>query len=108
MRAILVCGTSQTGWNLAVQLCVMKDVGRTRLRLERRQPSEPRIALEVPEIDETWTAVCRLPFRLRTVLVLRFYQDLSEAGISDALGCRPGTVKSRLHRGLAKMREELS
>ncbi len=79
-----------------------------RLRLERRAPAEPRITLEEPEIDETWAAVCRLPFRLKAVLVLRFYLDLSEADISDVLGCRPGTVKSRLHRGLSKMREELS
>lgn len=78
-----------------------------RLRLERQLPVQDRIVLDEPQIDETWVAVCRLPFRLRAVLVLRFYQDLSEAQISHVLGCRPGTVKSRLHRGLAKLREEL-
>jgi RNA polymerase sigma factor (sigma-70 family) len=79
-----------------------------RLRLERRVPVQDRIALGEPEIDETWEAVCRLPFRLKAVLVLRFYQDLSETEISEVVGCRPGTVKSRLHRGLAKLREELT
>jgi RNA polymerase sigma factor (sigma-70 family) len=52
--------------------------------------------------------VCRLPFRQRSVLALRFYSDLSEAEIARVLGCRPGTVKSSLSRGLAKLREELS
>lgn len=79
-----------------------------RLRLERREAVQERITLDEPEIDETWDAVCRLPFRLRAVLVLRFYQDLSELEISEVLGCRPGTVKSRLHRGLVKLREELT
>jgi DNA-directed RNA polymerase specialized sigma24 family protein len=37
--------------------------------------------------------------------VLRFYEDLPEADIARALGCRPGTVKSLLHRGLAQLRE---
>ena len=37
--------------------------------------------------------------------MLRFYEDLSEADIAVALGCRPGTVKSLLHRGLAELRK---
>ncbi len=59
-------------------------------------------------MDETWAAVCRLPFRQRAVLALRFYEDLSEADIAAVLGCRLGTVKSSLHRGLSKLRAELS
>ncbi|MGO9342302.1 MAG: sigma-70 family RNA polymerase sigma factor [Acidimicrobiales bacterium] len=78
-----------------------------RLRLERRSSPQERIILDEPAFDETWAAVCRLPFRLRAVLVLRFYQDLSESEISRVLRCKPGTVKSRLHRGLTKLREEL-
>lgn len=78
-----------------------------RLRLERRRPAPEPSNLEAPELDETWTAVCRLPFRQRAVLVLRFYEDLSEAEIARVLGCRPGTVKSALHRGLSKLRGEL-
>ena len=37
-------------------------------------------------------------------LVLRYYLDLSEADMADALGCRRGTVKSLLHRALADLR----
>ena len=49
-----------------------------------------------------------LPDRYRAALVLRYYEDLSEADIAAALGCRPGTVKSLLHRGLAKLKEQLT
>jgi RNA polymerase sigma factor (sigma-70 family) len=79
-----------------------------RLRLERRLPPPEQIILSTPEIDETWTAVQKLPFRQRAVLVLRFYEDMSEADIAQVLQCRPGTVKSSLHRGLEKLRSELS
>jgi RNA polymerase sigma factor (sigma-70 family) len=79
-----------------------------RLRLERRLPPKQRITFIDPEIDETWAVLCRLPFRQRAVLALRFYDDLSEADIAQVLGCRPGTVKSNLNRGLSKLREELS
>ena len=41
-----------------------------------------------------WPLVCALPPRQRAVIVLRYYEDLSEAQIADALGCAPGTVKS--------------
>jgi RNA polymerase sigma factor (sigma-70 family) len=61
-----------------------------------------------PELDETWSALCRLPFRHRSVVILRFYEDLSIEEIAQVLGCRLGTVKSRLHRGLEKLRSELS
>ncbi|GAB3862943.1 hypothetical protein GCM10027610_108430 [Dactylosporangium cerinum] len=38
---------------------------------------------------------------------MRFYLDLPEAQIAAALGCRPGTVKSLLHRALAAIKEDL-
>jgi RNA polymerase sigma factor (sigma-70 family) len=71
-------------------------------------PDRESFTFKDPEIDETWVAVCRLPFRQRAVLALRFYEDMSEAEIARVLGCRPGTVKSGLHRGLSRLREELS
>lgn len=79
-----------------------------RLRLERNQSARDRLVFDDPVIDETWELVSRLPFRQRAVLALRFYEDLPEAEIARVLRCRPGTVKSSLHRGLAKLREELS
>jgi RNA polymerase sigma-70 factor (sigma-E family) len=83
-----------------------------RQRLERRhaQPPPPTYA-ELPDVatrDRLWTALLRLPHRQRAALVLRFYLDLSEADTADRLGCRPGTVKSAVARGLAALRTELS
>lgn len=45
-----------------------------------------------------------LPYRQRAAIVLRFYSDLSEVEIAEVLGCRPGTVGSLIHRGLARLR----
>jgi RNA polymerase sigma-70 factor (sigma-E family) len=53
--------------------------------------------------EELADAIAALPFRQRAVLVLRYYEDLSEAEIADALGCRPGTVKSLASRALAQL-----
>ncbi|HET6909168.1 MAG TPA: sigma-70 family RNA polymerase sigma factor [Mycobacteriales bacterium] len=52
-------------------------------------------------------ALAALPARQRTVLVLRYYCDLSEAEIAAEMGCRPGTVKSQAARGLATLRVRL-
>ncbi len=57
---------------------------------------------------EIWSALRRLSERRRTALVLRFYGDLSTAEIAEAMDCRPGTVSSLLHRGLADLRKELA
>jgi RNA polymerase sigma-70 factor (sigma-E family) len=79
-----------------------------RFALERRRAPVPEPVIGDPEIDETWAVVCRLPFRQRAVLALRYYADLSEAEVAQILGCRIGTVKSAHHRALARLRQELS
>ena len=43
----------------------------------------------------------------RAVVVLRFHLDWSIDAIAEALGCKPGTVKSRLHRGLQRLERML-
>jgi RNA polymerase sigma-70 factor (sigma-E family) len=57
--------------------------------------------------DELLTALDRLPVRMRAVLVLRYWEDLSEADVATTMGCSVGTVKSQAARGLARMREVL-
>ena len=60
-----------------------------------------------PEIDETWSAVSRLPGRERAVVVLRYWLDLSEADIAASLEWPIGTVKSTLHRAIQRLRKDL-
>ena len=65
---------------------------------------------DVPVLDRSllWPLVCALPDRQRAVIVLRYYEDLSEAQIADVLGCAPGTVKSQAHAGMAALRRALA
>jgi RNA polymerase sigma-70 factor (sigma-E family) len=52
-------------------------------------------------------ALARLPARQREVLMLRYYEDLTEAEIAKKLGCAPGTVKSSAARALRALRDML-
>ena len=52
-------------------------------------------------------ALARLPERQREVLLLRYYEDLTEAEIAKRLGCAPGTVKSSAARALRSLRDML-
>lgn len=54
--------------------------------------------------DHLADTLAALPAKRRAALILRYYEDLSEAEIAEALGVRRGTVKSLLHRGLAQLR----
>ena len=48
-----------------------------------------------------------LPARQRAILILRYYEDLSEAQVAHLLSCSVGTVKSTASRGLSRLREAL-
>jgi RNA polymerase sigma-70 factor (sigma-E family) len=52
-------------------------------------------------------ALRALPARQRTVLVLRFYEDLPVAEVADLLGCSAGAVKTHTHRGIRRLRQLL-
>ncbi|MBA2560506.1 MAG: SigE family RNA polymerase sigma factor [Propionibacteriales bacterium] len=54
-----------------------------------------------------WQQVCGLPPRQRTALVLRYYEDLSEAETAALMGCSVGTVKSQVSTALDKLRERV-
>jgi hypothetical protein len=57
-------------------------------------------------VDDAMTIdslLARLPDAQREVLVLRFWHDLPEAEIGEIVGCPTGTVKSRIHNGLARL-----
>jgi RNA polymerase sigma-70 factor (sigma-E family) len=97
------------------RILIRAAVRRTRRRAWRAE----ELVAEVPDdpvgdlsesVDQrltVWPLLGALPARQRAVLVLRYYEELSEAQIADALGCSPGTVKSHASRALATLRSQL-
>jgi len=97
------------GWVYRVALNWALDRLRRRSRERRLLPrlvpaAERGDPLVEPGLDP---ALAALPIEQRAVVVLAVAFDWSHRQIADALGIRPGTVKSRLHRGLQRLREEL-
>lgn len=78
-------------------------VERRHARRATRHPVGP----STPVIDETWHCLRRLAPDQRAVVVLRFYEDRPLAEIAELLDKPLGTVKSLLHRALAKLEEAL-
>jgi RNA polymerase sigma-70 factor (sigma-E family) len=83
----------------------------------RRLASTEQVIASVPDRaadpgwerdDELVRALRDLPPRMRAVVVLRFYEDLSEAQTAEVLGCSVGTVKTQTSRAMARLRELLS
>jgi len=67
-------------------------------------PVVPDRTGEIADRDYLLRALAALPPRQRAVLVLRYFDDLSEVETADMLGCSLGTVKSQAARGLARLR----
>ncbi len=82
---------------------------RALARASNRQTLETSVVLSGLDTRrvEIWSALAGLSERRRTALVLRYFGDLSVGEIAEVLHCRPGTVSSLLHRGLADLRGEL-
>jgi RNA polymerase sigma-70 factor (sigma-E family) len=82
-----------------------RPIGR-RLEVLTDAPPDPvpASATGPEERMALWPHVKSLPPRQRAVIVLRYYEDLSEQEIADALGCSPGTVKSTAHHALRALR----
>jgi RNA polymerase sigma-70 factor (sigma-E family) len=68
------------------------------------QGFRPGEDVSVDDRTDLWRALARLPRRQRAVVVLRFYEDLSEAETAEIMQCSMGTVKSQASRALARLR----
>ena len=73
--------------------------------LDVHQPSVAGHDAAIAERDQVVRALAQVPPKMRAVLVLRFFDDLSEAQTAAAMGCSVGTVKSQTSRGLAALRK---
>jgi RNA polymerase sigma-70 factor (sigma-E family) len=73
-------------------------------------PEAPADSGDIGVLDRSllWPLVCALPVRQRAVIVLRYYEDLTEAQIADVLGCAPGTVKSQTSAAMKALRRALA
>ena len=76
------------------------------------EPVGPEVAAPAPaggkdDHDLIWAACRRLPEVQRTAVVLRFYEQLEYAEIAELTGVREGSVRSRVSRGLAALRQDL-
>ncbi len=95
--------------NLAADGWRRQGAWRKRLPLLRFAAAEAEAAADaIAEVDLRDALVrllMRLPARQRSVIVLRYWEQLSESEAAELLGCSVGSVKSAASRGLARLRE---
>ena len=77
---------------------------KRRERTSEVLPDRGTVDPDVESRDAMWRVVQSLPPRQRAAVVLRYYEDLSEADTAAVLGCSVGNVKSQTSRGIAAMR----
>ena len=98
----------------ALEQYVRTTIVRTHLNWARKRSNQeiPRASVDhatvLPsEHDEAWAALSELTARQRAVVVLAYYEDLTDTRIAEVLGTSTGTVKSHRARALATLRTRL-
>jgi RNA polymerase sigma-70 factor (sigma-E family) len=97
----------RTIYHLAADRWRRHQAWQLRLRLLRSagRLGHPDEMATVDTRDAVLRLLAELPPRQRAVLVLRYFEQLSEAETAEVLGCSVGSVKSAASRGLARLRE---
>jgi RNA polymerase sigma factor (sigma-70 family) len=91
--------------NLAFRGAKKRLRRRDELGRPGRDVADPVDAVELVAVrQEVLDALRTLTVRQRTILALRYFHDLSETQVADALGCSVGTVRSTTARSLAQLR----
>lgn len=72
------------------------------------QHSGPDPVQRMVDHELVWSQLATLPPRQRAAIVLRYYEDLSEARTAELMGCSVGTVKSQVSAGLTRLRVHLA
>lgn len=95
------------GWVYRVALNWATSVLRRRTRFSKLKVVQAtEVVDDLPEFELS-AAVADLPIDQRSVVICRFYLDWSVQETAQALGVRPGTVQSRLHRALKRLEANL-
>jgi RNA polymerase sigma-70 factor (sigma-E family) len=75
--------------------------------IERQIEPPPVEPPDLSDQESTRRALMELPLRQRTAVVLRYFEDLSEAQTADLMRCGPAAVKSLVSRGMTSLRTRL-
>ncbi len=75
---------------------------------EKQAVFEKAAAPEDPDHSDLHQAINRLPDKLRTALILYYFQDMNILSVAQTLGIPPGTVKSRLNKARQLLKEVLT
>jgi DNA-directed RNA polymerase specialized sigma24 family protein len=92
----VISARRRPGWRLEMFRAVLPD---------RPIPSDDSGVVDHALV---WPLVCALPERQRAVVVLRYYEDLTENEAAQVLGCAVGTVKSQSHDAMRALRRGLA
>ncbi|MDX6208575.1 MAG: hypothetical protein QOE24_966 [Frankiales bacterium] len=91
----ILVNTRRTWWRHGARTTAVADLP-DRAGIDPYELADTKLAL--------WQALMKLPDRQRKTVVLRYYEDLSEAETARILGCSVGTVKSQCAKGIANLR----